>query len=332
MSLKSRYACTGAHEGLKESARYAHARKANTVRVIGYRTQRTLAGETSVAGVGLITGSPVTARFLPAKPDTGIVFRRIDLPGSPEVRARAESVSGTQRRTTLGPADTGVTLVEHLLAALAGLRIDNCIIELDGPEPPGLDGSSAGFVKAILDAGSQIQSERRPIYAVSAPIVISAPRITLALHPATSLELRATYRLDYGFGASIPPQSHTLTVYPATFATEIAHCRTFLTQAEATELRALGIGRHLTPTDLLVFGPRGPLNNCLRFADEPARHKILDLIGDLALCGFDLAGHLVAYRSGHTQNVELAQQLVARATEDRTPVGRKVVTAVRRAA
>lgn len=331
MSEKPAHLCTGVHCGLKESARNAHARKAN-VRVIGYRTQRTLADATSVAGVGLITGARVTARFLPAKPNTGIIFRRIDLGGSPEVKARAESVSGTQRRTTLGPSETGVTLVEHVLATLAGLRIDNCIVELDGPEPPGLDGSSAGFVEALLNIGSQDQSERRPIYTVSEPVVIRAARATLALHPAVSLELRATYRLDYGFGASIPPQSHTLTVWPATFATEIAHCRTFLTQAEAMDLRAMGIGQHLSPTDLLVFGPHGPLNNRLRFADEPARHKILDLLGDLALCGFDLAGHLVAYRSGHAQNVELAQRLVRLATEDQKPVSRKVITSVRRAA
>jgi UDP-3-O-acyl-N-acetylglucosamine deacetylase len=127
-------------------------------------------------------------------------------------------------------------------------------------------------------------------------------------------ELHASYRLDYGLGAPIAPQTHTLTLCPHTFAREIAPCRTFLTQTEAHALRSQGIGRHLAPADLLVFGPRGPIDNRTRFADEPARHKILDLFGDLALCGFDLAGHLVAYRSGHALNVELARQLVALAT------------------
>ena len=109
------------------------------MRVIGFRYQRTLAGAVSVSGVGFVTGSRVVARFHPAPPGAGVTFRRVDLPGTPTVPARAFAVSGTQRRTTLGPSETGVTLVEHVLAALAGLRIDNCTVDLDGPEPPGLD-------------------------------------------------------------------------------------------------------------------------------------------------------------------------------------------------
>ena len=281
------------------------------MRVIGYRYQRTLAGTASVAGVGFITGSRVAVRFRPGPPDTGLAFRRVDLPGSPIIPARVENVTGTQRRTTIGPPETGVTLVEHVLAALAGLRIDNCIVELDGPEPPGLDGSAGAFVAALIRAGAALQLARRPIYATPEPIVVRAPGATLALHPATSAELRASYRLDYGLHAPLYPQVHTLSVCPASFAFDLARCRTFLTEAEAAGLRALGVGRHLTPADLLVFGRKGPIDNATRFADEPARHKILDLIGDLALCGFDLAGHLVAYRSGHALNVELARTLTA---------------------
>lgn len=283
------------------------------MRVIGYRYQRTLAGTVSVAGVGFITGSRVVARFHPAPADTGFAFRRIDLPGAPIIAARAENVTGTQRRTTIGPPDTGVTLVEHVLAALSGLRIDNCIVDLDGPEPPGLDGSAGGFVEALAEAGSTLQMVRRSIYATTEPIVVRAPGATLALHPTTNTELLASYRLDYGPGAPLLPQSHTLRVCPGSFARDLSRCRTFLTEAEAAGLRAAGIGRHLSPADLLVFGRNGPINNAVRFADEPARHKILDLIGDLALCGFDLAGHLVAYRSGHALNVELARELAARA-------------------
>ncbi len=136
-----------------------------------------------------------------------------------------------------------------------------------------------------------------------------APGATLALHPATEPGLRISYRLDYGPNAPIAPQAHTLAVCPDAFVHSIAACRTFVTEAEAHALRARGVGRHLGPRDLLVFGSRGPIDNELRFADEPARHKILDLLGDLALCGFDLAGHVVAYRSGHALNVELARAL-----------------------
>lgn len=295
------------------------------MRVVGHRNQRTLAGAVSVPGVGFITGARVAARFLPAPPDAGITFRRVDLPGAPEVAARAESVTSTRRRTTLGPPETGVTLVEHVLAALAGLRIDNCVVELDGPEPPGLDGSAGRFVQALALVGAVRQPARRPIYAVGEPVVVRAPGATLALHPAEpgDTELRASYRLDYGPGAPLAPQSLTVTLTPSTFATELANCRTFLTEPEAAALRAQGIGRHLGPADLLVFGPRGPIENRVRFADEPARHKLLDLVGDLALCGFDLAGHLVAYRSGHSLNAELALLLTERSQKSQSrKVGR----------
>jgi UDP-3-O-acyl N-acetylglucosamine deacetylase len=301
------------------------------VRVIRYRHQRTLARPTAVAGVGFVTGSRVVARFLPAPPDSGLAFRRIDCPGGPVVVARADRVTGTQRRTTLGPPDTGVTLAEHVLAALAGLRIDNCLVELDGPEPPGLDGSASGFVAALAAVGAVQQSGRRAICTVAEPVAVRGPGATLVIHPAAGPDdtaLRATYRLDYGLGAPIPPQAYTVAVSPATFARDIAPCRTFLTEPEALALRAQGIGRHLRPGNLLVFGPRGPIENATRFADEPARHKVLDLIGDLALCGFDLAGHVVAYRSGHALNVELARTL----TEGPLPASRRVGRVARLAA
>jgi UDP-3-O-acyl N-acetylglucosamine deacetylase len=283
------------------------------VRVIGYRHQRTLAAEATVEGVGFVTGACVRVRFRPAPPETGLVFCRTDRPASPPLPALAASVTDTRRRTTLGPAASGVTLVEHLLAALAGLRIDNCRIELDGPEPPGLDGSAAGFVTAILNARTVVQAARRPVRAVAAPVVLSAGGATVAIHPVDHPGLRISYHLDYGTIGPIPRQTFTLDARPADFAHEVAPCRTFVTAAEAESLRAQGVGKHLTAANLLVFGHRGPIDNRLRFADEPARHKVLDLIGDLALCGFDLAGHVVAYRSGHALNVALARELAARA-------------------
>jgi UDP-3-O-acyl N-acetylglucosamine deacetylase len=299
------------------------------VRVIGYRYQRTLAGAATVAGVGFVTGARSVVRFLPAGPDTGRVFRRVDRPDRPTTPALTEYVTGTQRRTTLGTADGGVTLVEHVLAALAGLRVDNCVIELDAAEPPGLDGSAAGFVEAVAAAGVALQPSRRPIYTVAEPVVVRNGGATLAMHPATTPEFRVSYRLDYGAGAPISPQTHTAAIRPETFRRDIAACRTFLTEAEAHELRRLGVGRHLTGSDLLVFGRGGPIDNRTRYADEPARHKVLDLVGDLALCPFDVAGHAVAYRSGHAMNVDLARALVgqvaSRPVESRKaarPIGR----------
>jgi UDP-3-O-acyl N-acetylglucosamine deacetylase len=288
--------------------------KAGSVRVIGYRPQRTLAASAEIEGVGFITGARVRVRFRPAEVDRGITFHRVDRPSSPAIPARVESVTGTERRTTLGPAASSITLVEHLLAALAGLRIDNCLVELDGPEPPGLDGSADGFVHSLRAAGTVLQPGRRPICTPAAPIVAAAGGATIALHPASIPELRASYHLDYGPFAAIARQTFSLDVRPGDFSREVASCRTFVTEAEAEALRARGIGQHLGPADLVVFGRRGPIRNRLRFADEPARHKVLDLIGDLALCGFDLAGHVVAYRSGHALNVELARRLAAEAT------------------
>jgi UDP-3-O-acyl-N-acetylglucosamine deacetylase len=203
------------------------------------------------------------------------------------------------------------------------------VIELDGPEPPGLDGSAAGYVAAVARAGAALQHARRPVWGASAPVVVSAGGATIGLHPAEGTGLRVSYLLDYGAFGPIPRQTFTLDARPEEFARGVAGCRTFVTAAEAEGLRAQGIGRHLTAADLLVFGERGPIDNRLRFADEPARHKVLDLIGDLALCGFDLAGHVVAYRSGHALNVELARRLAALAAESS---GQQVVASPGRAA
>jgi UDP-3-O-acyl-N-acetylglucosamine deacetylase len=233
-------------------------------------------------------------------------------------------VSGTQRRTTLGQAPAQVTLVEHVLAALAGLRIDNCFVELDAPEPPGLDGSAKGFVDALFQAGAVIQPARREVLHAVTPIVVTHHGATLALHPPAVDELRVSYLLDYGPGAPIGRQAHTEVITPETFASELARCRTFVLDSEARELRRQGVGTQLTPANLLVFGPTGVIDNRLRYGNEPARHKILDLIGDLSLFGHDVRGHLVAYRSGHPLNVELVRELATRSGHalDRRPFQR----------
>ncbi|HEY2785563.1 MAG TPA: UDP-3-O-acyl-N-acetylglucosamine deacetylase [Fimbriiglobus sp.] len=279
------------------------------MRLLGYRYQRTLARSVAVDGPGFITGACIRARFHPAPVDAGVVFVRTDRPEHPPIPARIGQVTDTRRRTTLGPATAGVTLVEHVLAALAGLRIDNCVIELDGPEPPGLDGSALGFVVALVEAGAALQPKRRAVWTPRTPVVASKAGATIVLHPGDAPTLDVSYVLDYGRGGPIPRQAVSAEIRPDTFVQEIAGCRTFLLEEEAAVLRAQGVGPHLTPADVVVFGPVGVIGNRLRFADEPARHKILDLLGDLALTGVDLAGHVVAYRSGHALNVELAKLL-----------------------
>jgi UDP-3-O-acyl N-acetylglucosamine deacetylase len=279
------------------------------VRRLGYRYQRTIARPGEVRGVGFLTGARVRLRFAPAPPHSGVVFVRVDLGPAARIPARLEQVTGTQRRTTLGEEPVSVSLVEHVLAALAGLRIDNCHVEVNAPEPPGMDGSARRFVDCLRDAGIRLQPARRAVWSVEQPLVVSDHGATLALHPVPGDQLRASYFLDYGPGAAVGRQHYTVTVTPQSFASDLAGSRTFLLEAEARELQRQGLGMRTRVTDLLVFGARGPLHNRLRFADEPARHKLLDLIGDLSLLGQDVRGHLVAYRSGHALNAELVRAL-----------------------
>jgi UDP-3-O-acyl-N-acetylglucosamine deacetylase len=332
--------CTRALTRLAYRSANRRKDKAN-VRRFSYRYQRTLARPAEVWGVGYLTGATVRLRFVPAPPSTGIVFVRTDLRPRQQVPAHIDQVTGTQRRTTLGHPPAQIGLVEHVLAALAGLRIDNCQVELNAPEPPGLDGSARGFVTALLDAGICRQGARRPIFGVEQSLVLSAGGATLALHPpsctsgavslrlgtaegpsiASEHELYLSYFLDYGLTAPIARQVHTQALTPGLFVQELASCRTFILEEEIAELRRQGLGTRTSAADLLVFGPRGPVDNTLRYANEPARHKVLDLVGDLALLGADLCGHVVAYRSGHPFNVELVrrlhQQLPAAAVPER---------------
>jgi UDP-3-O-acyl N-acetylglucosamine deacetylase len=266
-------------------------------------------------GVGYLTGKTVHLRFKPAPIGTGVIFVRVDLGPRAWVSAHIDNVTGTHRRTTLGDGHLQVGLVEHVLAALGGMHVDNCFVELDAPEPPGVDGSAQGFVDALKDAGIVNQNERRAIWGVDQTLLVRRDGATLALHPPHNFELRASYRLDYGQLSPIHPQSYTGRVTPETFDAEIAPCRTFLLEEEAVRLKKQGFGARTEYKDLLVFGRHGPIDNRLRFANEPARHKVLDMIGDLFLLGHDVCGHLVAYRSGHPLNVELVRALSKKMTQ-----------------
>jgi UDP-3-O-[3-hydroxymyristoyl] N-acetylglucosamine deacetylase len=274
-----------------------------------YRFQRTLARSVEVQGIGFLTGASVRLRFGPAPPCAGVVFVRTDLHPRAHVPARIDQVTGTHRRTTLGEPPAQVGLVEHVLAALAGLRIDNCYVELNAPEPPGLDGSAQGFIEVLHTAGIVLQPARRTVWCVDTPLLVSAGGATLALHPAPADRLEISYLLDYGLKSPIDRQLYTGVLTPETFASDIAPCRTFLLEEEAAELRRQGLGARTTLSDLLVFGARGPIDNRLRFANEPARHKVLDIVGDLSLLGEDIHGHIVAYRSGHPLNIALVRGL-----------------------
>jgi UDP-3-O-acyl N-acetylglucosamine deacetylase len=290
-------------------------REGTHVKRFSHRKQRTIARPAAIEGVGFLTGETVHLRFRPAPAGTGVIFVRVDLGARAMIPAHIDHVTGTQRRTTLGDGPLQVGLVEHVLAALGGLHIDNCYVELDAPEPPGLDGSAQGFVAILQDAGIVSQNERRSIWGPNESILVRHEGATLALHPPRCLELRASYLLDYGQLSPIHPQIYTGTITPETFTAEIAPCRTFLLKDEAVQLKQQGLGARTECTDLLVFGARGPIDNRLRFANEPARHKVLDILGDLFLLGHDLCGHLVAHRSGHPLNIELVRTLSKKMAE-----------------
>ncbi len=277
---------------------------------IASRPQRTIAREARVRGVSFLKGLDVEIRFRPAEADSGIVFLRSDLPDRPTVPAHVDFVVPRQRRTAIQRGEAVVEMVEHVMAALAGLRVDNCVVEVDGPETPGCDGSSLDFARALMGAGVVEQEARRGVLVIDRPINVREGDSSLAAFPGEVGRLVLSYQLDYGPKSPIGRQGFFVAVAPESFLDELAPSRTFLLQQEADALRKAGIGSRTTERDLLIFGPEGVVGNELRFLDECARHKTLDLLGDLALTGKDLFGHVVAHRSGHSLNVELARELL----------------------
>jgi UDP-3-O-[3-hydroxymyristoyl] N-acetylglucosamine deacetylase/3-hydroxyacyl-[acyl-carrier-protein] dehydratase len=273
------------------------------------RPERTLARTTEVRGVGFFHGSDVQLRFRPADAGTGIVFERSDLPGRPLVPARIDNVIPSQRRTTIRQGVATVEMIEHVMAALAGLWIDNCVIEIDASECPGCDGSSRAFVEALDDAGIIDQDRTRQALVLERSVTVREGDAMLAALPGAPGRLTLAYHLDYGRESPIHAQSLCLGLTPDSFRDELAASRTFLLEAEATALRAAGIGARTTAADVLIFGRDGIIGNALRYPDECVRHKILDMVGDLALLGIDLHGLVVAHRSGHQTNAALARKL-----------------------
>lgn len=246
----------------------------------------------------------------PAAVDTGVVFVRRDLPDCPRILATIANRVETPRRTVLRSGDASVEMVEHLMAALCGLQIDNCEIWVDQPEMPGCDGSCLPFVEAMQTVGVSEQSAPRRQYVVRNVIRLGDGNSWIEAGPCVSGKRVVRYELDYGASSAIGRQSLEISFSPRHFHRNLAPSRTFLLESEAEQLKASGLGHRATFRDLLVFGPRGPIQNQLRFPDECVRHKIVDMVGDLALAGCDLIGRFVAFRSGHRLNGELVRAIV----------------------
>ncbi len=275
------------------------------------RQQRTLATSAVVEGFGYYSGRDVRVDLRPAAPNSGIVFVRGDLGRPVRIAASVVNRVETPRRTTLRCGGATVEMVEHIMAALGGSHIDNCEVWVDAPELPGLDGSALPFVELIQRVGVVSQPVFRPVLYVRDVVRLGTAESWLEARPTSAGGLLLKFHLDYGPGSAIGRQTLSLPVTPDSFRRELAPCRTFMLKAEADWLLSQGFGRRATIKDLLVFDGDGPVDNVLRFRDECVRHKALDLVGDLALAGCDLVGHVVAFRSGHRLNAELVRALLA---------------------
>ena len=264
-----------------------------------------------VEGVGYWSGRDVCVEFRPAEVETGIVFVRRDLQDCGRIAATISNRMETPLRTTLCSGDARVEMVEHVLASLGGLQIDNCEVWVDQPEMPGCDGSSLPFVEALTAAGLVEQDVARRRKVIRQIVRLGNEQSWIEARPCPSAETILRYELDYGEQSPIRRQVLELSLSPDCFRENLAASRTFLLEHEAAALQAQGLGRRATCKDLLVFGPEGPIDNRLRFADECVRHKLLDMVGDMALAGCDLVGRFEAHRSGHRLNAELVRALPA---------------------
>jgi UDP-3-O-[3-hydroxymyristoyl] N-acetylglucosamine deacetylase len=274
------------------------------------RPQQTIRRAVSVAGKGYWTGRPCRVEFLPAPANTGLAFER-EVGGVPvRIPVAVESRVEATARTNLAVAGTAVQMVEHVVSALAGLEIDCCLVRVTAEELPGLDGSARGFVQALDEAGiERLGSPFEPLV-VRSPCRVGDDDAWIEALPPVHPGLSVEYSLDYGPGP-IGRQTLCFRLSPAAYRAELAAARTFLLQSQAEELQAAGLAREVTTADLVVFGADGPIDNPLRWPDECVRHKVLDLIGDLALVGRPLHAHVRAHRSGHRLNALLAGRLRA---------------------
>lgn len=268
---------------------------------------RSLVQAFSCSGIGLHTGDVTTARVLPAEPGRGRYFVRTDLPDAPEIPARIESVRETMLSTELVNGTAKIRTVEHLLAALAGLGINDVRIEVDGAEVPLLDGSAQAWTEAILQAGTIEQTAATSSITITEPVFVRQGDAFVAAIP--SAELRFSYGIDFELSA-IGNQWHSWQFDPATFAAEIAPARTFGLAHQIEQLRASGLIKGGSLENALVCSAEGWMNPPLRFSNEPVRHKLLDLIGDLSLLETFPTAHFLAYKASHGLHTQLVRQLV----------------------
>jgi UDP-3-O-[3-hydroxymyristoyl] N-acetylglucosamine deacetylase/3-hydroxyacyl-[acyl-carrier-protein] dehydratase len=271
--------------------------------------QHTIKSSVSLEGDGLHTGNRVKITLKPAPANTGIIFVRSDLAGAPSVKVDINNVLDPKRlprRTSLGKEGFEIHTIEHLLAVLSGLGIDNLVAEVNNNEVPGMDGSGLEFVEAIKKVGMEEQDAERKYFLVKEPIWVEEKDSFLAIFPHANFKV--SYTLDYKHPV-LRSQYLSLDVTSETFEKEVASFRTFVIQEEVDELKKSGLGRGASYSNTLVVTETGIAQNKLRSPDEFVRHKVLDLIGDLSLLGMPIKGNVIALRSGHSLNIKLARRL-----------------------
>jgi UDP-3-O-[3-hydroxymyristoyl] N-acetylglucosamine deacetylase len=268
--------------------------------------QATIKKSVPISGIGLHTGCQVSLELKPAPADTGIVFRRVDLQGF-EIEALRERVSRVVLATTLMKKGVMLSTVEHVLSALYGLGLDNLYIDISSLEVPILDGSALPFVEMVQKAGVQKQEKARTLLKVQKPFRLQEGNKFISIEPSSTF--RISYEIDFAH-PSIGHQVLDLEMTSEAYAKEIAFARTFGFYSEVEELRRKGLIRGGSFENAVVLSETEIMNGPLRSPDEFVRHKTLDLIGDISLCGYPLIGHIKAHKAGHALHTDLATALV----------------------
>jgi UDP-3-O-acyl N-acetylglucosamine deacetylase len=267
--------------------------------------QTTLAKPASMTGTSLHEGHAVTLTLKPAEAGSGYTLIRTDKGGA-RIAVHPRNIREMQRRTLLVENGVEVHTVEHVLAALYGMGVDNAAIELSAPEPPAGDGSAQAFIDLIKQAGVTQLATERAEFTPTVPVKVGDAKASIQAEQGTGLSVE--YTLDYGV-PFMPRTTVKFDVTPQVFEKSIGPARTFCLEAEAKALQAAGFGKGANTRNTLVVGPNGPLENALRYPDEYARHKLLDVIGDLAVTGLRLNAKITAVKSGHSQNQKVAKSL-----------------------
>ncbi|MEN6384363.1 MAG: UDP-3-O-acyl-N-acetylglucosamine deacetylase [Phycisphaerales bacterium] len=296
------------------------------------KPQKTIASEFRLSGKGMFGGQEAKVLFRPAEVDSGIVFVRKDMPEPMRIEANTKNIGQRSRRTALIKGDASIETIEHCMSCLNALEIDNIIIEVEGPELPGFDGGPIEYFKALKKSGLIELSKPQKEMTITEPVTITEGDASIYALPYPCEDLQITYDMDYTKHTGIGRQVLSCALTTDYYENNLAPARTFLLEAEALQFQSHGIGTHLSPRDILVINSDGPIKNSFRFPDECVRHKIVDLIGDIALVGRRITGRIVAYKSGHNLNQMLAKKLVQQAEQqDRvTKAGTDALLDIRR--